>query len=80
MRMKEGQVLACLWKHLIQHYLATMTGYAKVDDSRGANNLYITAFTQSLSFKPLVYAILSFSASHLALENNTYFEKALTYE
>ncbi|KAJ5106392.1 hypothetical protein N7456_003067 [Penicillium angulare] len=68
-------------QHLIQHYLATMTGYAKVDDyPRGANNLYTTAFSQSLSFKPLLYAILAFSASHLALENPTYFEKASKFE
>jgi hypothetical protein len=34
--------------HLIQHYLATMTGYAKVDDyPRSANSLYTTAFSQS---------------------------------
>lgn len=68
-------------QHLIQHYLATMTGYAKVDDCpRGANNLYTSAFSQSLSFKPLLYAILAFSASHLALENASYFEKASKFE
>ncbi|KAJ5358813.1 uncharacterized protein N7496_011226 [Penicillium cataractarum] len=68
-------------QHLVQHYLATMTGYAKVDDyPRSANNLYTTAFSQSLSFKPLLYAILAFAASHLALENDTYFEKAAKYE
>ncbi|KAJ5278835.1 hypothetical protein N7478_004207 [Penicillium angulare] len=68
-------------QHLIQHYLATMTGYAKVDDyPRGANNLYTTAFSQSLSFKPLLYAILAFSASHLALEYPKYFEKASKFE
>ncbi|KAJ5372705.1 hypothetical protein N7517_004711 [Penicillium concentricum] len=68
-------------QHLIQHYLGTMTGYAKVDDyPRGANNLYTTAFSQSLSFKPLLYAILAFSASHLALGNNSYLETASQYE
>lgn len=68
-------------QHLIQHYLITMTGYAKVDDyPRGANNLYTTAFSQSLTFKPLLYAILAFSASHLALENPTYFERASKFE
>ncbi|RAH51166.1 uncharacterized protein BO95DRAFT_403085 [Aspergillus brunneoviolaceus CBS 621.78] len=68
-------------QHLIQHYLMTMTGYAKVDDGpRGASNLYTTAFSQSLSFKPLLYAILAFSASHLALEDRTYAVKASHFE
>ncbi|PYI36175.1 hypothetical protein BP00DRAFT_432569 [Aspergillus indologenus CBS 114.80] len=68
-------------QHLIQHYLTTMTGYAKVDDGpRGASNLYTTAFSQSLSFKPLLYAILAFSASHLALEDGTYAVKASHFE
>ncbi|KUL87927.1 hypothetical protein ZTR_03880 [Talaromyces verruculosus] len=67
--------------HLIQHYLAAMTGYAKVDDyPRASNNLYTTAFSQSLFFKPLLYAILAFSASHLALEDGRYLEKASKYE
>ncbi|PCH04410.1 hypothetical protein PENOC_033990 [Penicillium occitanis (nom. inval.)] len=67
--------------HLIQHYLAAMTGYAKVDDyPRTSNNLYTTAFSQSLFFKPLLYAILAFSASHLALEDGRYLEKASKYE
>ncbi|RAK81242.1 uncharacterized protein BO72DRAFT_474851 [Aspergillus fijiensis CBS 313.89] len=68
-------------QHLIQHYLTTMTGYAKVDDGpRGASNLYSTAFSQSLSFKPLLYAILAFSASHLALEDGTYAVKASHFD
>lgn len=64
-------------RHLIQHYLDVMTGYAKVDDnSKYANNLFISAFTQSLHFPPLFHAILAFSASHLALDDASYLGQA----
>ncbi|CEJ89648.1 hypothetical protein VHEMI05479 [[Torrubiella] hemipterigena] len=64
-------------RHLIQHYLDVMTGYAKVDDnSKYSNNLFISAFTQSLHFPPLFHAILAFSASHLALDDPLYLAQA----
>lgn len=64
-------------RHLIQHYLDVMTGYAKVDDnSKYSNNLFISAFTQSLHFPPLFHAILAFSASHLGLDDVLYLDQA----
>lgn len=68
-------------RQLIQHYLEVMKGYAKVDDrSKDTNNLFISAFSKSLSFPPLFYAILSFSASHLAMENSSYCDQAKIYD
>ncbi|KAL6786375.1 hypothetical protein J3E68DRAFT_420807 [Trichoderma sp. SZMC 28012] len=68
-------------RQLIQHYLEVMKGYAKVDDrSKDTNNLFISAFSKSLSFPPLFYAILSFSASHLSMENPTYCDQAKIYD
>lgn len=68
-------------RQLIQHYLEVMKGYAKVDDrSKDTNNLFISAFSKSLSFPPLFYAILSFSASHLAMETPSYSEQAKVYD
>lgn len=68
-------------RQLIQHYLEVMKGYAKVDDrSKDTNNLFISAFSKSLSFPPLFYAILSFSASHLAMENPSYCDQAKIYD
>lgn len=68
-------------RQLIQHYLEVMKGYAKVDDrSKDTNNLFISAFSKSLSFPPLFYAILSFSASHLAMENLSYCDQAKIYD
>ncbi|KAL7933067.1 hypothetical protein V8C35DRAFT_304849 [Trichoderma chlorosporum] len=68
-------------RQLIQHYLEVMKGYAKVDDrSKDTNNLFISAFSQSLSFPPLFYAILSFSASHLAMETPSYSNQAKIYD
>lgn len=67
-------------RQLIQHYLEVMKGYAKVDDrSKDTNNLFISAFSKSLSFPPLFYAILSFSASHLAMESPSYCDQAKVY-
>mgnify|MGYP005989379219 CR=1 FL=1 len=64
-------------RHLIQHYLDVMTGYAKVDDdAKYSNNLFISAFTKSLHFPPLFHAILSFSASHLAMDDPSYLDQA----
>ncbi|UKZ48318.1 hypothetical protein TrVGV298_002541 [Trichoderma virens] len=68
-------------RHLIQHYLEVMKGYAKVDDrSKDTNNLFISAFSKSLSFPPLFYAILSFSASHLSMKSPSYCDQAKVYE
>lgn len=68
-------------RQLIQHYLEVMKGYAKVDDrSKDTNNLFISAFSKSLSFPPLFYAILSFSASHLAMESPSYCDQAKVYD
>ncbi|KAK1252033.1 hypothetical protein MKX08_003220 [Trichoderma sp. CBMAI-0020] len=68
-------------RSLIQHYLEVMKGYAKVDDrSKDTNNLFISAFSKSLSFPPLFYAILSFSASHLAMEKPSYCDQAKIYD
>ncbi|UKZ61329.1 uncharacterized protein TrAtP1_002595 [Trichoderma atroviride] len=68
-------------RQLIQHYLEVMKGYAKVDDrSKDTNNLFISAFSKSLSFPPLFYAILSFSASHLAMESPSYCDQAKIYD
>jgi hypothetical protein len=68
-------------RQLIQHYLEVMKGYAKVDDrSKDTNNLFISAFSKSLSFPPLFYAILSFSASHLAMESSSYSDQAKIYD
>lgn len=55
--------------HLIQHYLDVMKGYAKLDESpHKGNNLFVSAFSKSLQFPPLFYAILAFSASHLIVK------------
>lgn len=68
-------------RQLIQHYLEVMKGYAKVDDrSKDTNNLFISAFSKSLSFPPLFYAILSFSASHLSMESPSYCGQAKVYD
>jgi hypothetical protein len=68
-------------RQLIQHYLEVMKGYAKVDDrSKDTNNLFISAFSKSLSFPPLFYAILSFSASHLSMETPSYCDQAKVYD
>ncbi|KAK5057866.1 hypothetical protein LTR84_011867 [Exophiala bonariae] len=73
--MKEGD------RRLIQHYLSVMKGYAKVEDRpRDTNNLFVSAFSMSLFFMPLYYAILSFSASHLAMEDPSYLDAATEYE
>ncbi|KAF4966820.1 hypothetical protein FSARC_5535 [Fusarium sarcochroum] len=57
-------------RRLIQHYLEVMNGYSKVTDhDSNTNNLFIAAFSKSLFFMPLYYAILSFSASHLTLQD-----------
>jgi hypothetical protein len=57
-------------RRLIQHYLEVMNGYSKVTDhGTNNNNLFIAAFSKSLFFMPLYYAILSFSASHLSLQD-----------
>ncbi|KAH8127509.1 hypothetical protein LI328DRAFT_164986 [Trichoderma asperelloides] len=67
-------------RQLIQHYLEVMKGYAKVEDrSKDTNNLFISAFSKSLSFPPLFYAILSFSASHLSMATPSYCEQAKVY-
>ncbi|KAL7920000.1 hypothetical protein ACQKWADRAFT_299864 [Trichoderma austrokoningii] len=68
-------------RQLIQHYLEVMKGYAKVDDrSKDTSNLFISAFSKSLFFPPLFYAILSFSASHLAMESPSYHDQAKVYD
>ncbi|KND90452.1 hypothetical protein TOPH_05022 [Tolypocladium ophioglossoides CBS 100239] len=68
-------------RRLIQHYLQVMKGFAKVDDrSKDANNLFISAFSESLYFPPLFYAILAFSASHLSIEDTSYVDQANTYD
>lgn len=68
-------------RRLIQHYLQVIKGFAKVDDrSKDANNLFISAFSESLYFPPLFYAILAFSASHLSIEDDSYVDQANTYD
>lgn len=68
-------------RHLIQHYLEVLKGYSKVHDrSKDASNVFISAFTQSLSFPPLFYAILGFSASHLSMKEPSYAEQARKFE
>lgn len=42
--------------------------------------MFISAFTQSLSFPPLFYAILGFSASHLSMDEPSYGEQARRFE
>ncbi|KAH0430667.1 C6 zinc finger domain-containing protein [Colletotrichum camelliae] len=64
-------------RHLIQHYLEVIKGYSKVDDrAKESSNLFVSAFTQSLTFPPLLYAILAFSASHLSINDPTYCDGA----
>ncbi|KAF5522535.1 hypothetical protein CGCA056_v006192 [Colletotrichum aenigma] len=64
-------------RHLIQHYLEVIKGYSKVDDrTKESSNLFVSAFTQSLTFPPLLYAILAFSASHLSINDPTYCDGA----
>ncbi|KAK2776157.1 C6 zinc finger domain-containing protein [Colletotrichum kahawae] len=64
-------------RHLIQHYLEVIKGYSKVDDrAKESSNLFVSAFTQSLTFPPLLYAILAFSASHLSINDPTYCDEA----
>ena len=68
-------------RRLIQHYLEVMKGYSKVDDrTKDANNLFISAFSQSLCFPPLFYAILAFSASHLSIRHSSYIDQANTFD
>ncbi len=68
-------------RQLIQHYLEVMKGYAKVDDrARDPNNLFISAFSKSLFFPPLFYAILSFSAAHLAMQDDSYADDVQNYD
>ncbi|KAE9582325.1 hypothetical protein CGMCC3_g1574 [Colletotrichum fructicola] len=64
-------------RHLIQHYLEVIKGYSKVDDrAKESSNLFVSAFTQSLTFPPLLYAILAFSASHLSINDPTFCDGA----
>lgn len=64
-------------RHLIQHYLEVIKGYSKVDDrAKESSNLFVSTFTQSLTFPPLLYAILAFSASHLSINDPTYCDGA----
>ncbi|EXK29577.1 hypothetical protein FOMG_14047 [Fusarium oxysporum f. sp. melonis 26406] len=68
-------------RRLIQHYLEVMNGYSKVTDhGTNNNNLFIAAFSKSLFFMPLYYAILSFSASHLSLQDPSLADTACRLE
>ncbi|KAH6900801.1 hypothetical protein B0T10DRAFT_571530 [Thelonectria olida] len=68
-------------RQLIQHYLEVMKGYSKVDErSKDANNLFISAFSQSLLFPPLFYAILAFSASHMSIQDESYVAQATNFD
>ncbi|CAM1509737.1 Fc.00g000720.m01.CDS01 [Cosmosporella sp. VM-42] len=69
-------------RRLIQHYLEVMKGYSKVDDrtNKDGTNLFISAFSQSLCFPPLFYAILAFSASHLSILHPSYADQANTFD
>lgn len=68
-------------RQLIQHYLEVIKGYSKVDDrSKNPNNLFVSAFAQSLSFPPLFHAILAFSASHLSIEDPSYVDQAKKFD
>ncbi|CAH0020738.1 unnamed protein product [Clonostachys rhizophaga] len=68
-------------RHLIQHYLEVIKGYSKVDErSKETNNLFISAFSRSLSFPPLFYAILAFSASHISMEDDSHREQAAKFD
>ncbi|KAM5341795.1 hypothetical protein ACJ41O_014826 [Fusarium nematophilum] len=68
-------------RRLIQHYLEVMNGYSKVTDhDNTSNNLFIAAFSKSLFFAPLFYAILAFSASHMALQDASLTEAARRYD
>jgi hypothetical protein len=65
---------------LVQHYLNGMKGYAKLDEfPHKASNLFVSAFSKSLQFPPLFYAILAFSASHLSVEDESYSRQASRY-
>ncbi|CAI7678463.1 unnamed protein product [Penicillium discolor] len=65
---------------LIQHYLDVMKGFAKLDEfPHKASNLFVSAFSKSLQFPPLFYAILAFSASHLSVEDDSYSNQATKY-
>ncbi|KAF4833015.1 hypothetical protein CGCTS75_v004336 [Colletotrichum tropicale] len=67
-------------RHLIQHYLEVIKGYSKIDDrAKESSNLFISAFTQSLTFPPLLYAILAFSVSHLSINDPTYCDRAARF-
>ncbi|KAF4854066.1 hypothetical protein CGCSCA4_v001746 [Colletotrichum siamense] len=67
-------------RYLIQHYLEVIKGYSKVDDrAKESSNLFVSAFTQSLTFPPLLYAILAFSASHLSINDPTYCDGAIRF-
>uniref|UniRef100_A0A8H7K9Z3 Uncharacterized protein n=1 Tax=Bionectria ochroleuca TaxID=29856 RepID=A0A8H7K9Z3_BIOOC len=68
-------------RHLIQHYLEVIKGYSKVDErSKETNNLFISAFSRSLSFPPLFYAILAFSASHISMEDESHREQVAKFD
>ncbi|KAF3801305.1 hypothetical protein GCG54_00005461 [Colletotrichum gloeosporioides] len=64
-------------RHLIQHYLESIKGYSKMGDrAKESSNLFVSVLTQSLTFPPLLYAILAFSASHLSIINPAYCDGA----
>ncbi|KAJ5548487.1 hypothetical protein N7513_005721 [Penicillium frequentans] len=66
---------------LIQHYLDVMKGYAKLDEfPHKTSNLFISAFSKSLQFPPLFYAILAFSAAHLSVQDDSYSHQAKRYQ
>ena len=64
---------------LIQHYLQSLQGYSKVTDHSKDTNLFLSAFSESLSFAPLFYAILAFSSAHLAMNDDSFNEQVERY-
>ena len=67
-------------RHLIEHYLQALQGYSKLADRSSDSNLFLSAFSASLSFPPLFYAILAFSSAHLAMNDSNYKDQAEMYD
>lgn len=67
-------------RHLIQYYIDVLQEYSKVTDRPKDPNVFISAFSESLSFPPLFYSILSFSSAHLAMNDDSFTGQADMYD
>ncbi|KAH8693646.1 hypothetical protein BGW36DRAFT_208713 [Talaromyces proteolyticus] len=67
-------------RRLIEHYLQALQGYSKLADHPRDSNLFLSAFSASLSFPPLFYAVLAFSSAHLAMNDPSFTDQAQMYD